>query len=172
MPDLDTLVRTKPPTAYVLRPPRSGDIGWVIHRHAVLYAEEYDWDETFETLAARVAADFVQNFRPGQERCWIAELDEKNVGSVFVVRQSDEVAKLRMLLVEPKARGLGIGSRLVDECLDFARQAGYRRMTLWTNSILVAARRIYEKAGFELVSQEPHHSFGHDLVGETWERDL
>ena len=157
---------------YILRPHRPGDMGWIVQRHGVLYSEEYGWDETFEGLVAQVAAEFIANHDPRRERCWIAEMDGEPVGSVLVMAKTDEVAKLRLLLVDRKARGLGLGGRLVDECLRFARQAGYKRMTLWTNSILLPARRIYEARGFELVHSEPHHSFGKDLVGETWERDL
>ncbi|WP_046862596.1 bifunctional helix-turn-helix transcriptional regulator/GNAT family N-acetyltransferase [Microvirga massiliensis] len=163
--------KTAPPT-YLLRPHRPGDIGWIVHRHGALYAQEYDWDERFEALVAEIAASFIKDFDPKRERSWIAEIDGEIVGSVILVKASDEVAKLRLLYVEPKARGLGIGRHLVDECVRFARAAGYRRIMLWTNDVLHAARHIYKTAGFRLIATEQHHSFGHDLVGETWELEL
>ena len=158
--------------SYVLRNHQPGDIGWIVHRHGVLYWQEYGWDERFEALVAEIAAKFVQNFDPRRERCWVAERDHEPVGSVMLVKQSEEVARLRLLLVEPKARGLGIGARLVDECLNFARHAGYQKITLWTQSVLTAARHIYQKAGFQVVQEERHSEFGYDLVSETWEMKL
>ncbi len=158
--------------ALVLRRQQPGDIGWIIHRQGRLYAEEYGWDETYEALVAEILAAFVKNFDPRRERAWIAEMDGEIVGSVFLVRQDDAVAKLRLLYVEPAARGLGLGRRLVDEVVAFARGKGYRTLTLWTNDILASARRIYEAAGFRLVSQGRHRSFGKDLVGQTWELTL
>ncbi len=160
------------PPAYVLRPPEPGDFGWVIERHGALYALEYGWDETFEALVARIVADYVDHRDPRRESAWIAEVDGERAGCVFCVWKDDATAQLRLLLVDPSARGTGIGSRLVEECIRFARRAGYGRMVLWTNDILVAARRIYERAGFRLVEEEQHHSFGHDLVGRNWELDL
>ena len=144
----------------------------MVHRQAILYAEEYGWDESYEALAAEIVAHFVKNYDAKRERCWIAEKDGARVGAVFVAKASEELAKLRLLHVEPQARGLGIGKRLVEECIRFARQAGYQRMTLWTQSILRAARHIYEHAGFRVVQQEQHHSFGKDLTAETWELSL
>jgi len=157
---------------WVLRGHQPGDIGWVIHRQGKLYAEEYGWDETYEALVAGILSAFVKNFDPKRERSWIAEMDGEAVGSVFLVRDSDEVAKLRLLYVEPKARHLGLGTRLVEECVAFARGKGYRTLTLWTNDVLASARRLYEGHGFRLVSQGRHKSFGKDLVGQTWELAL
>lgn len=157
---------------YLLRDPAPGDLGRVVTGQAEIYAREYGWDWTFEALVAEIAAHYIRDFIPGRERCWIAERDGAVVGSVFVVRHDDDTAKLRMLYVDAAARGLGLGGRLVDEAMAFARAAGYRRMILWTNDVLVSARRIYEAAGFTLIEEEPHRSFGKDLVGQIWARDL
>jgi len=155
---------------YLLRTHQPGDIGWVVYRHGVLYSQEWGYDERFEALVARIVAQFVERYNPQRERCWIAEKDGERVGSVFLVSKSKQTAKLRLLLVEPSARGLGIGKRLVDECIRFARQARYKKIVLWTQSELTAARSIYEKAGFRLVREEPHSSWSRDdLVAETWE---
>lgn len=174
MRTIETLLgdRTESRVPCLLRPHRPGDMGWIIHRHGVLYAKEYGWDATFEALVAEIAARFIQRFNAKRERCWIAEREGEIVGSVFLVEKSKTVGQLRLMYVEPEARGLGLGSRLADECVRFARQVGYRKVVLWTNSVLLAARHIYEKAGFRLIASEPHHSFGHDLIGETWELDL
>ena len=167
---LDTSPAAPPPA--VLREPRPGDMGWVVQSHGALYAGEYGFDAGFEALVAEIAAKFLSSFDVSRERCWIADIDGSPVGSVFLVRHTDDIAKLRLLLVDPAGRGQGLGQRLVTECIAFARACGYRKITLWTQSILVAARRIYQDAGFALVATEPHRSFGQSLIGETWEREL
>ena len=164
--------RTRPAPPYLLRPLRIGDPGWVVARNGVRYAEEYGWDATMEALTARIVADYVETHDPRRESAWIAEVAGERVGCVFCVRRDDETAQLRLLLVEPAARGLGIGGRLVDECVAFARSAGYRRMVLWTQSILTSAHKIYAARGFVLGEEEPHHSFGADLVGQYWHLEL
>ena len=163
-----------PPQAseILLRPHRIGDMGWILHRQAVLYAQEYGWDGGYEALIAEIVGRFLREFKPERERCIVAECAGEIVGSVFAVEDSADTARLRLLYVEPSARGNGLGRRLVDECIAFARAKGYSRLDLWTNDILTAARRIYQKAGFELVKEERHRSFGHDLVGQTWTLDL
>jgi DNA-binding MarR family transcriptional regulator/N-acetylglutamate synthase-like GNAT family acetyltransferase len=157
---------------FELRALRPGDIGWVTHRHGVLYAQEYGYDESFEALVGEIAANFVRKFDAERERCWIAERSGEILGCVFLVKKTRTIAKLRLLLVEPGARGLGLGGRLVDECIAFARHAGYRKLVLWTQSELLAARRVYQQRGFKRVAEETHHSFGRDLVAEVWSLDL
>lgn len=168
---MDTIVAllsdSPTPQAYVLRPPRPGDLGWVVQRHGAVYAEEYGWDATFEALVARIVADYVDHRDPVRENAWMADVDGEPVGCVFCVRRSDDTAQLRLLLVDPSARGLGIGGRLVEECVRFARRTGYKAIQLWTNDVLTDARRIYDRAGFCLAAEESHRSFGHDLVGQT-----
>ena len=159
-------------TSYLLRQHQPGDLGWIVHRQAILYAEEYGWDGTYEALAGEIVAQFIKNYDPNRERCWIAEKDGERVGGAFVAKVSDDIAQLRLLHVEAQARGLGIGKRLVEECLRFARRAGYQKMTLWTQSNLHAARHIYKQAGFQVVREQQHHSFGKDLIAETWELNL
>jgi DNA-binding MarR family transcriptional regulator/GNAT superfamily N-acetyltransferase len=164
--------RSARPRTFTLRPPRAGDMGWVVQQHGAVYAREYGWDSSFEALVARIVAEYLDNQDPRREAAWIAEVDGASAGCVFCVRASDATAKLRLLLVEPWARGMGLGARLVDEVLGFARQAGYSDITLWTNDVLVSARRIYEATGFKLTDEHSHHSFGHDLVGQNWARSL
>jgi DNA-binding MarR family transcriptional regulator/GNAT superfamily N-acetyltransferase len=168
---VEQLLEKKPPRPekITLRSHRPGDMGWVVHRHGALYYDEYGWDERFEALVAQIAADFVKNFDEKRERCWIAELDGEPVGSVFVVKENKSTAKLRLLLVEPKARGRGLGKRLVEECIAFARDKGYRKLVLWTQSNLAAARHIYKQTGFKRVKREPHRTFGVPVIGEYWE---
>ena len=167
-----TLANLSGPRVAVLRDPVPGDIGWVVQQHGEIYWREYGWDSRFEALVADIAAQFVRKFQPAWERCWVAELDGERVGAVFVVRKSATMAQLRMLILSPKARGLGLGARLTDECIAFARAKGYKKMVLWTNSCLTAARGIYAKRGFKLAKSEPYEGFGQQLVGETWELKL
>lgn len=174
MGEVERLLGPRPAekSAFVIRSHEPGDLGWIVERHGALYAREYGLNAQFEALVAEIAAQFLRTYDSRRERCWIAERDGERAGSIVLVRVSDEVAKLRLFLVEPEARGLGIGSRLVTECLRFARQAGYRKITLWTDDVLIAARRIYERAGFRLVDQEPHNLFGPDWIGQNWELTL
>ena len=164
--------RRKDVVPLLVRPHQPGDLGWIVHRHGVVYAHEYGWNEQFEGLVARISADFLEHYDERRERCWIAERAGERVGSVLLVQKSARVAQLRLLFVEPAARGLGLGTRLVQECTRFAQQAGYQRITLWTQSVLVAARQIYEREGYRLIVEEPHQSFGQDLVAQTWEKEL
>ncbi|MDM5336162.1 bifunctional helix-turn-helix transcriptional regulator/GNAT family N-acetyltransferase [Fictibacillus enclensis] len=154
---------------YFLRKHEPGDMGWVVQQHGISYSKEYGWDESFEALVSQIVADFINNYNPKRERCWIAEMNGEIVGSIFVVEGNEDTAKLRLLIVDSKARGLGLGSQLVEECINFSRRVGYKKLVLWTNSVLKEARHIYQKKGFKLVNEEKHHSFGQDLVGETWE---
>lgn len=174
MRTIETALDDKPPASrpFVLRGHRIGDMGWIVHRHGVLYAREYGWDQTFEALVARVAADFVEQYDPARHCCRMAERDGEIAGSAMVVEKSPAVAKLRLVYVEPWARGTGLGKALVEDCMSFARGARYRRMTLWTNDVLLPARRLYQRLGFEMTAAEAYRGFGKDLVGETWERDL
>ena len=164
--------RQGPPASVVLRSHRVGDMGWVISKQGAAYAADYGWDISYEALVAEICAEFIRKYDAAREHCWIAEVGGEPVGSIFLVKATEEIAKLRLLQVERNARGLGVGRALVEQCIQGARERGYKRMTLWTQSILVAARSIYKSAGFELVASKPHHSFGHDLMGETWEMAL
>ena len=168
----DVLTQAPPAAGFLLRSPHPGDLGWIVQAHGALYTEQYGWDESFEALVARIVADYAGDHDPRREAAWIAEVDGAPAGCVLCVRRDDDTAQLRLLLVHPRARGRGIGGRLVEECLRFAKRTRYARITLWTNDVLHEARRLYERAGFELVESAPHHSFGHDLVEQTWAREL
>jgi DNA-binding MarR family transcriptional regulator/GNAT superfamily N-acetyltransferase len=168
----DVLTHAPPTAGFVLRSPRPGDLGWIVQRHGALYAQQYGWDESFEALVAQIVAEYARDHDPRREAAWIAEVDGEPAGCVLCVRREEDVAQLRLLLVDPRARGRGIGGRLIEECLRFAQRAGYTHITLWTNDVLHEARRLYERSGFELVESAPHHSFGHDLVEQTWARPL
>jgi len=157
---------------YLIRPHRPGDMGWIIQAHGRVYSEEYGWDDTFEAMVAKIAAEFIENFDSTSECCWIAEQAGQNIGSAMIVKENAETAKLRLVIVDPSARGLGVGLRLVEECINFSKRAGYSKMTLWTNDNLYAAIAVYKKLGFKLVGEEPHHSFGKDLIGQNWEMGL
>jgi DNA-binding MarR family transcriptional regulator/N-acetylglutamate synthase-like GNAT family acetyltransferase len=174
MGEIEALLEGAQPAAktYTLRQPKFGDFGWIVSRHAELYAQEYGWGEPFEGLCAGIVAEFANKNDPQRERCWIAEMNSENVGCVMLVKDDDDTARVRLLLIDPKARGLGLGARLVEECVNFARQTGYKRVTLWTHSILTAARHIYEKAGFTLTSSEQRHTWGKDVVAEYWDLEL
>ncbi len=175
MGDIEMLLREPVEAAasnYVLRGPRIGDYGWIVSRHAELYWQEYRWGEPFEGLCAQIVANFANSNDPKRERCWIAEMNGENVGCVMLVKENDKTARLRLLLVDPKARGLGLGSQLVDECVKFAREVGYKSVTLWTHGVLLGARHIYEKAGFRLTSSEPRHSWGQNVFAEFWDLEL
>jgi DNA-binding MarR family transcriptional regulator/GNAT superfamily N-acetyltransferase len=172
MGTVETLLAPEPKGDFILREARTGDFGWIVMRHAVLYAQDYQWNEKFEALCAQIVAEFLDNFDPAYERGWIAERAGEPVGSVLLAKDTPEVARLRLLLVEPSARGLGIGKALTDECIAFARERGYRRITLWTHSVLTAARHIYARAGFRLTSSEPRHSWGQDVVSEHWDLEF
>lgn len=174
MRTIERVLGKKDPAPLVLRPHRVGDMGWIVYREGLGYATQFGWDETFEALVAKIVEHFITHFDPARERCWIAEIDGESVGHIFLVRHPEEpgTAKLRLLFVEPSARGRGVGEALVRECIRFARSVGYRKVVLWTQSMLTTAHRIYQRAGFRLVKEEPHHSFGHDLVGQEWELEL
>jgi N-acetylglutamate synthase-like GNAT family acetyltransferase len=161
---------TSPP--FTIRECRAGDMDWIIERHAQIYADEYGWNSNFGTLVAEIGANFLREMKPGRERCWIAERKGVNVGCVLLVERSNTIAQLRLLLVEPSARGLGIGNALVNECIAFARSAGYESLRLWTNDVLLSARKIYQAAGFKLIEEEPHNTFGPTLTSQTWEMKL
>jgi DNA-binding MarR family transcriptional regulator/GNAT superfamily N-acetyltransferase len=172
MGTVEALLATEPKSEFILREPRAGDFGWMVTRHAVLYWQEYQWTENFEGLCAQIVAEFLNNFDPNYERAWIAERDGERVGSILLAKDTPEVARLRLLLIEPSARGLGIGTALTDACVGFARQCGYRRITLWTHRVLTTARHVYERAGFRLTSSEARHSWGQDVVSEHWDMEL
>jgi len=168
----ESIAKPPPDRGYRLRAPVPGDFGWIVKRHAELYAQEYGWVAPFEGVCAQIVADFVNKYDRKCERCWIAEIDGEKVGTVMLVKDSAKVARIRLLLLDPSARGIGLGARLVDECVRFARRAGYKKITLWTHSVLAAARHIYEKAGFRLMLTERHRSWGRPVVSEHWDLEL